>query len=173
MPTPRRLSVFDLGSRSGVGRDRRLAAATSAAYRGVRAKETTMIATLRIIAFAGAALVAACASVREQLRHGGGEQGGELQCRRENARHPENAMCWPSSGWTPHRCCFARPGPSILRRSPPLAGLDAGYEQNIAIDRFGPGGVDNHSTLLIAGRRCPIEALSRVERPPGLGVCAR
>lgn len=126
-----------------------------------------MIATLRIIACAGAALVAACATSENSSATAEESRAANYSVVEENARIPETRDVLAFERLDSHSILLRATGALYIAQISAGCGLDAGYEQNIAIDQFGPGGVDDHSTLLIAGRRCPIEALSRVERRQG------
>ncbi|WP_395646082.1 DUF6491 family protein [Terricaulis sp.] len=121
-----------------------------------------MTAILRTLALAGAALVAACATAETAPAEE--SRAADYTVVEENARIPETRDVLAFERIDSRSVLLRATGALYIAHVSPSCGLDAAYAQNIAIDRFGPGGVDNHSTLLIEGRRCPIEALSRVER---------
>lgn len=126
-----------------------------------------MLATLRTIAFAGAALVAACATTESTSASAEESGAARYTVVEENARIPETRDVLAFETLDARSVLLRATGALYIAQISSGCGLDAGYAQDIAIDRFGPGGVNAHSTLLIEGRRCQIEALSRVERRQG------
>lgn len=123
-----------------------------------------MISTLRIIALAGATLVAACASGEGASAQAQQSRAAQYAVLEENARIPETRQVLAFEALDGRNVLLRATGALYIAQVSPACGLDAGYAQDIALDTFGPGGVDTHATLLISGRRCQIESLNRVER---------
>lgn len=126
-----------------------------------------MTVFLRTAALAALTLAAACATSESAPASAEESRAADYAVVEENARIPETRDVLAFEALDSHSVLLRATGALYIAQIGAGCGLDAAYAQNIAIDQFGPGGVDNHSTLLIAGRRCPIEALSRVERRQG------
>lgn len=121
-----------------------------------------MFSTLRSFALASLLAVAACASTAgAQAERSRLAQYAVVE---ENARIPETRDVLAFETLDTHNVLLRATGALYIAQVSPSCGLDASYAQTIAVDRFGPGGVDTHSSLLVAGRRCQIETLNRVER---------